>query len=278
MKKSFYIKILCLAACCTLLLGVASLGVFAELRRDYRVTVDDPIGATSSNSAVVLKNIDNGTALKLVLAGWIRADYDMAYYEYTMDGGKTWIKAEDAVRSRPDTKEFCPNTYRTAGFHVEIGVSELPRGTYDVFLRGYTVDGDMIEVLVLLDVTIGRVDTNTNMYTEINLKAFGAIGDALSLSADQPLQLGGYNLRKYQSAEIILDREAALTLSVAENLPNSFSACSEAPVQNEDGTFTATIWLKDVQFAGNLLLSSDKDVEIHRLRLYTNVPDYYNGI
>ena len=277
MKKSFYIKCLCLAACCALLLGIVGLTASAGTGREYRVTVDDPVGAVANNSAVLLKNIDNGAALKLVLSGWVKTDIDMAYYEYTLDGGKTWIKDEGAVRSRPDTKPYCPDTYQTAGFRVEINTSELPRGTYDVFLRGYTVDGDMIEVLVLLDVTIGRVDTNTNMYTEINLKAFDTVGDVLSLSAHRSLELGEYNLRKYQNAEIILEQEAAMTLFSKENLPNSFCVSSEAPVQNEDGTYTAIIWLKDVQFAGDLLLSSDKDVKIYRLRLYTNVPDYYNG-
>ncbi len=277
MKKSFYIKCLCLVACCVLLLGVAGFGALAGTRRDYRVTVDNPVGGVSSNSAIVLKNVDNGVARMLEMSGWVKLDVDMAYYEYTIDGGKNWIKLENAVRSRPDTKSFCPNTYQTAGFVVEIDTSDLPRGTYDVFLRGYTVEGDMIEIMVMLDVIIGRTDTHTNMYTEINMDALGALGGVLSLSFGVPLELGEYNLRKYQSAEIIMDADAALTLFSAQDSPISFSALSESPVPNEDGTYTANIELKDVQFAGSIQLISDRDVKITRIRLYTNVPEYYKG-
>lgn len=277
MKASFYIKAVCVAASVLLLLGVLCIAPSAVFRRDYKVTVDVPSGITSTGSAALLKNVDNGPGDTLRIAGWIKADFTMSYYEYTIDGGKTWVRAEGAVIARNDVQQHCPNTYKTAGFDLSIDVSALQRGTYDVFLRGYTDEGDVVDTVVMLDVAIGRADTHTMAYTEINLRAFEVQSGKMLLHAGQPVVLGAYNLRNYQSAELILDQAATVTLRSSADAAFPFEAQFADPVQNDDGTYTMTIALDEVQYAGELVLGSDTELKIDRLRLYTTVPDYYTG-
>lgn len=277
MKQSFYIKSIYLLCCVLFLLSVTCPAGSAALRRDYRVTLDYPTGMVAQGTAVLIKNYDNGMASYLEIKGWIKSDFAMSYYEYTIDGGKTWIKAEKAVISRPDVKSYCPNTYDTAGFEVTIDVYMLPRGTYDVFVRGYTEQGDVIEVAVMLDVIIGRADTHTTQYTEINLRAFEVQSGDLVLHANQPVVLGAYNLRNYQSADIILDQNATVTIGSTQDYTIPFVAEFSEITQNEDGTYTATLSLQDVTYAGDVQLQCAQDVKISRIRLYTYTPDYYEG-
>ncbi len=284
MKRSFYInvpKTLCALVCFSLLCGMIGsmlcLGAGAAFLKQYTVTLDHPTGVTATNMPIVLKNVVQGTDPELTLAGWIKTDQTIKLYEYTLDGGKTWKRSSKAVQSRPDVKAYCPKTYQTAGFHLNIDLSELPRGTYDIFLRAYTSNDDIIEVLAMLDISIGQTDTETVMYRELNLSALGAQDGVLSLQARKDHALDAYNLRDYQRLEIITDQSTVFTLKSDASSAISFSATSQEPVQNEDGTYTCTIDLKNAQYAGKLLLASTQQVNISRIRFYTSVPDYYKG-
>lgn len=279
MKRSFYIKIfqvICAALCFVMLGGVLALCVGADTVREYYVTVDHPVSITAKNMPVIMKGVEHGTDPELTVAGWVNTNQVIKAYEYTLDGGKTWERAVDAVKERPDVKPYCPNTYKTAGFHIHIDVSKLPRGAYDLFVRAYTDQDDVIEVLAMLDVIIGNADKETMTYRELNLSAFGAQDDVLTLDAGKELLLDAYNLRDYQSFEVILDKQATLTLKSDASSAISFAKTLEA-VKNEDGTFTATVSVTDMQYAGKLILQSDTAVQITRMRFYTDVPDYYSG-
>ncbi len=277
MKSSFYIKILGIVLCAVLLGGALCLCVSAASVKEYSVTVDHPVSTSANGMPAVLKNYAHGTDPVLTLAGWIKTDQTIRAYEYTMDGGKTWHRSSKAIQERPDVKSLCPDTYKTAGFHLEIDVSDLPRGTYDVFVRAYTDRDDVIEVLAMLDVTIGQIDTQSMAYREINLDAFGAKDGVLTLEAGAELYLDAYHLRAYRSFEVLCDKEAVLTLAGDPHSVMQFSASSSACVQNEDGTYAATIALDGAQYAGKVLLWSTETVHITRMRFYTTVPDYYKG-
>ena len=154
MNASFYIKICCALLCLVILGGVLGLSPSAERVTSYTVTMDDPVGITASNMPIVIRDYEHGTDDVLSLEGWIKTDQTIRRYEYTMDGGKTWKRNSIAVKPRPDTKQFNPNTYETAGFSLDIDVSELPRGYYDLFVRAYTDKEDVIDVLAMINVSI----------------------------------------------------------------------------------------------------------------------------
>ncbi len=277
MNKSFYIKLIC-CACAVLcfVLPMLSVCVFAG-QIDYRVTVDHPTSTSAENMPALLKNVVHGTDPELTIAGWIKTDHTIKAYEYTMDGGKTWKRTTKAIKSRPDVKQYCPNTYETAGFHLNIDVSALRRGTYDIFLRAFTDKDEVIDVLAMLNVTIGETDQLTMAYRELNLSAFGAQDGVLTLAAEAELMLDAYALREFQSFEVITDKSTELTLKSNPDSMIPFSQASCASVQNEDGTFATTVVLDNAQYAGKLMLTSTEQVNITRMRFYTTVPDYYKG-
>lgn len=274
MKKSFYIY--CTALCLVLLFTLLTQGAYAEQVRTYSVTLDQPKSITAENSPVIFKDYAHGTDPVLTLSGWVKTDLTMQRYEYTIDGGKTWISLTDAVTERPDTKYFCPDTWRTAGYRVQIDVSLLQRGTYDVFVRGYTTTGEILDLLVLLDVRIGHVDEQSFSYRQINLRALGGKGDSLTLSAAQALELDAYSLYKFTRAEILLDAPATLTLSAADATDPLYFSLSATAQETENG-LAAIFDLTDMHYAGRLQLASDTDVQIDRIRFYYNTPDYYTG-
>lgn len=287
--RKFFVSVICTALLLCLTAGTCSLCVSAQstqstqsiLRaqniRQYKVTLDDPISITAENTPILLKNYEQGTSPTLTLSGWIQIDQKIESYEYTMNGGKTWTRSKEYVVERPDTQKFCPNTYKTAGYRIKINVSALPRGTYDLFVRAYTDKGDVLDVLVMLDMQIGQTDTLTAAYRELNLAAYGAADGILTLQANTPLTLDAYNLHDYAYAALILDADTTLTLQNAPSSAIKFSVTSPAPVQNEDGTYTATIDLTSTQYAGQTLLSAAQTVGISQIRLYTYAPDYYTG-
>lgn len=277
MKTSFYIKMCCVALCTLLLGGALGVCISAEQIKNYTVTMDDPVGITASNMPIVIRDYEHGTGEVLSLSGWIKTDQTIRRYEYTMDGGKTWTRNSIAVKSRPDTKQFNPHTYETAGYALDIDVSELPRGYYDLFVRAYTDKEDVIDVIAMIDISIGRVDKIATTYRELNLTALGAQKGTLTLQANQPLMLDAYNLRDFQSFEVVTDQATVLTLQSPAESALSFSMSSGESVQNEDGTFTTTIALDTPPYAGMLTLSSTETVQISRMRFYTTAPDYYNG-
>ena len=283
MKKLFSIyrcirRPFCALLCIFMLASIFCLFAGADTVRSYTVTVDHPKSALAKNMPVIINNYVHGTDDVLKLAGWIKTDLVMKYYEYTLDGGKTWIDVTDAVVSRPDLKTICPNTYQTAGFQIHIDVSGLLRGQYDLFLRGITTSGDVIDALAMLNVSIGQTDTDTIHHREINLNALGAQNGTLSLSANTPLSIGAHNLREFEGAEILLDSNASLTLRAADqDSPYRFSLQTDTATQNEDGTYTATVNWSDLKYAGELLLSSQTDVNVLRIRLLFIQPDFYTG-
>ncbi len=280
MKESFYIKfyrILCTALCLSLLAGALCPWISASAVQDYSVTVDHPSSTSATGMPAILKNIKHGTDPVLTLAGWIKTEQKMEAYAYTLDGGRTWQRSTKAIVQRDDLKSICPNTYKTAGFHLNIDVSGLKRGNYDIFLRGYTDQGNVLEVLAMLDVSIGDTDTETMAYRELNLSAFGAQNGILTLQANTELSLDAYNLRDYQYAEFILDKNTVLTLHSERSSVLPFQANSSAPVQNQDGSYTAIVDLNDAQYMGKLLLSCAEQTAISRIRFYSTVPDYYRG-
>ena len=277
MKRSLYIKIGCMILCALLLGSAFALYSSAERVISYTVTMDGPVGTTASNMPIVIRDYEHGTGDVLSLEGWIKTDQTIRRYEYTMDGGKTWKRSSVAVKSRPDTKQFNPNTYETAGFSLDIDVSELPRGDYDLFVRAYTDKEDVIDVLAMINVSIGRVDKIVTTYRELNLAALGAENDILTLQANEPLMLDAYNLRDFASFEIVTDKSTTITLQSPADSILSFSASSAESVQNEDETFQTTIALHSTQYAGKLILSSTETVQISRMRFYTTAPDYYKG-
>lgn len=279
MNKSFYIKFsrsFCAALCLIILGSILTLCAGAELIREYTVTVDHPVSITANQMPVLIKDHVHGTDPELKVEGWVKTNQVIESYEYTIDGGKTWKCDQNAVVARPDVQKYCPATYKTAGFHISIDVLGLARGKYDLFVRAITKDGDIIEVLAMLDVVIGKADTETVTYRELNLNAYGAQNDVLTLKAGEELSLDAYNLRDFQSFEIILNQQASLTLKSTEQSAISFRKDFQAE-QGEDGTFYAVASLLDEQYAGKLILTSDLDVQISRMRLYSNVPDYYQG-
>ncbi len=283
MKKLFSIyhcirRPLCALLCIFMLASILCLFAGADTVRSYAVTVDHPKSVSAKNMPVIINDHVHGTDALLTLAGWIKTDLVMKHYEYTIDGGKTWTAVADAVISRPDLKNICPKTYQTAGFHVNIDVSGLLRGQYDLFLRGFTTAGDVIDVLAMLNVSIGQVDTDTVHHRELNMNALGAQNGTLSLSANTPLSLGAHNLREFEGAQIVLDANAQLTLSAADQAsPYRFSLQTDTATQNEDGTYTATVAWKDLKYAGELLLSSKTDVNVLRIRLLFVQPNFYTG-
>lgn len=281
MKQSFYIKLhrTGIVLLCLVLLGnLLSLCAFANsVVRDYSVTVDNPTSVTVQGAPAVLKNLTCGTDPTLTVKGWVKINENVKAYEYSMDGGKTWKRSTKAVVSRPDVKKFCPNTYNTAGFDIEFDLSELERGEYDLYVRAYTDTDKSFDVLAILNVSVGQTDIVTMAYRELNLFSLGAADGTLAMQADTPLVLGTYNLRDFERAEIITDTDAVMMLKSSPSHALPFSATSQASVQNDDGTFTATIDLKNEQFAGEILLTSDQASHILQIRFYTNVPDYYQG-
>jgi hypothetical protein len=164
-----------------LLGGALGVCISAEQIKNYTVTMDDPVGITANNMPIVIRDYEHGTGEVLSLSGWIKTDQTIRRYEYTMDGGKTWKRSSVAVKSRPDTKQFNPHTYETAGYALDIDVSELPRGYYDLFVRAYTDKEDVIDVLAMIDISIGRVDKIATTYRELNLAALGAKGGGREL-------------------------------------------------------------------------------------------------
>jgi len=277
MKKSFYIKYLFRAFACLLLLCLAfGMGVHADSVREYGVTLDSPVNMSASNGPIVLKGYDQGTEPGLVLAGWIKTDLVMQRYEYTLNGGKTWIEVKDAVKERPDTKHFCPTTWSTAGFDFEIDVSSLPRGAHDIFVRGYTESGDELSVLAMLDVLIGDADTVTTNYLEVNLDAYGAKNGALPLAAGETLLLDAYNFNEFERAEIQLDNAATLTFGSQDTPdPKRFSLTEQA--KETDLGYVAEFDLREIAYAGAVQLSTDSDAQVRKILFYYNVPDYYKG-
>ena len=277
MKNFFSIKYFFRAFSCLLLLClVFGMGVSAETVREYGVTLDDPVSMTATNGPIVLKGYDQGTEPELVLSGWIRTDLVMQRYEYTLDGGKTWIEVKDAVKERPDTKRFCPTTWSTAGYHIEIDVSSLPRGAHDIFVRGFTDRGDELSVLAMLDVLIGDADTVTTNYLEVNLDAYGAKNGALTLTAGQTLLLDAYQFSEFERAEIQLDNAATLTFGSQDTPdPKRFSLTAQA--KEADQGYVAEFDLREIAYAGSVQLSTDSDAQIRKMLFYYNVPDYYKG-
>ncbi len=274
MKKFVYIHsmLLCIALLCLALMPC----VQAAGTHEYSVTLDEPKSTVASNSPIVLKDYAHGTDPVLTLSGWVKTELVMQTYEYTVDGGKTWVSAPGAVIERPDTKHYCPNTWSTAGYRVQIDVSDLPRGTYDIFVRGYATTGEVLDLLVLLNVKIGHVDVQSFSYRELNLRALGGQDSSLSLPAAQILELDAYSLYKITRAEILLDAPATLTFSASDTTAPLYFSLSAAAQQTEDG-YAAEIDLTDVRYAGKLQLVSDADVQISRIRFYYSTPDYYTG-
>ncbi|MBQ7378257.1 MAG: hypothetical protein IJW70_01100 [Clostridia bacterium] len=277
MKRSLHIhRFLCAMLCIVMLSFCLCVVTGADTVRKYTVTVDHPTGVTAHNMPAIIKNHVNGTESTLILAGWINTDLTMEYYEYTLDGGKTWTKTTDAVVSRSDLKKICPNTYQTAGFHVQIDVSGLLRGQYDVFVRGFTSSGDVIEAVAMLNVTIGQADIETVHYRELNSDALGAKDGAIFLPANTPLNLGKHNLREFEGAQIVMDTDAVLTLSAADqSSPFKFNLQTDSATPDENGTFLATLSLIDQQYAGEILLTSTTDLHVLSIRLMYITPDYY---
>lgn len=277
MKHSFYIKICGMILCAILLLGALCVCISAEQIKNYTVTMDGPVGQTTSNMPIVIRGYEQGTNPVLHLSGWIKTDQTICRYEYTLDGGKTWKRNSIAVASRPDTKPYNPKTYETAGYDLKIDVSKLSRGTYDLFVRAITDQEDFIDVIAMIDIKIGHVDHISMTYRELNLYAYGATDGVLTLHAGESLALDAYNLRQYQSFEVITDNPTVLTLHTDPADTLQFSASSAESVHNEDGTYTTVIALHTPQFAGKLMLTSTETVHVTRMRFYTTTPNYYDG-
>lgn len=276
-KNSSYIyRAGCTLLCTVLLLTLACIGVQADTLRSYKVTVDHPVSTVSQNTPAIIRDAAYGRDSDPVISGWIKADQQMSYYLYTLDGGKTWIRDNDAVQSREDVKSYCPNTYRTAGFRIVFDVQGLIDGVYDIFVRGITEQGDELDVLAMLNVKIGDVDTETATYRQINPARLGA-KDSLTLSAGASVDLGAHNLGLFERVEILSDTDAAtLTLSCADQTsPYHFTKASVA--QPADGGFIHTFDLSDVTYAGNVTLHAEQSVTASYIRLYYNTPDYYTG-
>lgn len=274
MKKSFYIY--CMILSVILLCLALTPCAYAQNVREYSVTLDEPKSITAANSPIIFKDYEHGTDPVLTLSGWVKTDLTMQRYEYTVDGGRTWVSAPDAVIERADTKHFCPQTWRTAGYRINVDVSLLPRGTYDIFVRGYTTTGEVLELLVLLDAKIGHVDEQSFSYCQINLLALGGQENSLSLPAAQALELDAYSLYKFTRAEILTDAPTTLTLSAADTTDPLYFSLSAMAQETADG-YAAEIDLTDIRYAGKLQLSSDADVQISRIRFYYSTPDYYTG-
>lgn len=278
MIKSFSIyRLFCVILCLVFLTCLLCLCVQADMVRDYTVTLDNPINASATGTPAIL----NGAVCEsssLTIVGWVKTDLVMDHYLYTLDGGRTWIKLTDAVVPRSDLKGICPDTWQTAGYHVEINISTLSDGQYDIFVRGVSVSGDEISIVALLDVSVGNVDTETLKYREINLSRLGTDG-TLSLEAGATVYPGIYDLKKFSYAEIITSsRTATVTLCATDtSAPLQFHVKAAAPTENADGTFTSVVDLDAVQYAGELALSADQAIDIYAIRLYYVTPDYYTG-
>lgn len=279
MTKSFYpYRVICAVLCSLLLILPLGTTVFAEQIRTYSVTLDHPQSTSNQNMPVIVKNVVHETDSHLTIAGWVKTDLVMAYYEYTLDGGKNWVRVNDAIVSRIDVKNFCPSTYSTAGFHINIDVSGLLRGKYDIFVRGFTKQGDVIDVVAMLDTSIGLVDKETLKYREINLQALGAQDNKILLKTDQVALLGAHNLNSFERIEVLLNNSATLTLKAADaDAYNSFSLSAKGVQQQGSSRYIAEFSLENINYAGEISLSTDLDANIYYIRLYFNSPDYYTG-
>lgn len=276
MKYVLYIRragciLFCICLLCTLLIFSAG----ADSIRSYSVTLDHPTNTSAVNSPIVLNHQAYARDQKMTLAGWVKTDQQMSHYLYTLDGGKTWIRV-DGVVPRNDVKSICPNTYQTAGFHFDVDLTGVLDGQYDLFVRGITMSGDEISVLAMLNLTLGNVDAESVVCREINLTRLGG-DDALPLSAGQTVALGAHNLGSFKSIEVITNGDAMLTLSAKDtDAPNRFSFAL-TPAAPEDGMQKHTADLSKVTYAGDLLLTADKNTVVQSIRLYYNTPDYYEG-
>ena len=277
MTKSFYpYRIICAVLCILLLILPLGTTAFAEQVRTYSVTLDEPQSASNQNMPIVVRNVVHEDDAPLTIAGWVKTDLVMDYYEYTLDGGKTWVRVDNAVVARSDLKTICPNTYTTAGFHINIDVSGLLRGKYDVFVRGFTKQGDVIDIVAMLDISIGSVDVETLKYREINLKALGAQDNKIFLKTDDVALLGAHNLNAFERVEVLLNNSATLTLKAADaDAYNAFSLKASGIQDQDSSRYIAEFSLKDVNYAGEISLSTDLDANIYHVRLYYNTPDYY---
>lgn len=279
MKKSFFLyRMICAFLCCSLL--ALTLCVFAGAGNaiSYSVYLDHPKSASGNNAAALVKDIVHGSDPTLTLSGWVKTDLVMDHYEYSLNGGKNWITAKDSVVRRDDVKTVLPNTYKTAGFYIPIDVSGLLRGQYDLFVRGYTTTGQCIDVLAMLNTSIGPVDTETVQYRELNLSALGSQNGTLSLTAGQSASLGSHNIADFLSIEFVLDTEAALTIQGTDtDSPYRFSVKTDQVIENSDGSYTVTASLKQVTYPGEISVSASADVNVSRVRLYYNTPEFYTG-
>lgn len=279
MRRSLSIyRILAGILCLVLLSLVLCTGIGAETLRTYTVNLDNPVSLYQDNAPVVVKNYDNGAKESLVIEGWVNTDQIMHQYEYSVDGGKTWIEYPGAVVPRRDVKSICPNTYTTAGYHIEIDTANMARGCYDIFVQGYTENGDLVAIAALLDTLIGDADVDTVAFTELNLKALGAQDGILTLNAGQSLCIGTFNLANYQALEITLDYGTVLTLGSADaDSPFHFSVSTDSAMPDAQGVYMASANLRPFQYAGKLLLTAEHNAGITGIRLYKNSPDYYTG-
>ena len=279
MTKSFYpFRVICAVLCSLFLILSFSTGIFAEQVRQYTVTLDHPQNTSNQNMPMIIKDVVHGSDPILTIAGWIKTDLVMDYYEYTLDGGKNWIQIHDAVVARNDVKNLCPNTYNTAGFHINIDVSGLLSGKYDIFVRGFTKQGDVIDVVAMLNTSIGHVDIETLKYREINLKALGAQDNKLLLKAGEEAFPGVHNFNLFERMEVLLNTQATLTLQATDaTAPNAFTLHATAMQQGDSSRYIAEFSLKDVSYAGGISLLTDQETNIYHIRLYYITPDYYTG-
>ena len=269
--------LMCTVLCIMLLASLLCIGVQAEAVRDYRVTVDGPVSVVSENSPAIIRGNVQVRDTSLLVEGWVKTDHKIDHYLYTVDGGKTWVRDEGAVQSRPDVQSHCPTTYKTAGFRIQIDVSGLLDGKYDLFVRAITSRNQEINVLAMLDMTVGNVDEETLVYREINLERLGAT-DALSLSANKPVQLGGIDIGLFKSAEIITATEAVTVTLASDDKDSPLKFTKTFAAQNgENGEFIHSVDLTSIRYAGEVTLQADKDANISRIRFYYNTPDYYTG-
>ena len=282
MKESFYSnkkarkigRMLATGICLIVLLCALCLGTQAKTVRDYSVNLDSPQSGSVTGMPLVITGYELGTQEKMTFSGWIKTEMTMQSYEYSINGN-SWVQV-DAVRAREDTKKFCPNTWETAGFYFSIDTANMPRGRYDIFLRGYTSEGDVINVLAMLDVSIGLADVETPTYREINLLALGAHDGVLTLEAGQACALGELNVRDFKRVEIVSDSDAVLTLASADaESATGFSITPESVQQNEDGTYTSSFVTNGLQFAGDISLSAARDTQISQIQFFYHTPDYY---
>lgn len=265
----------CILFCICLLCALLCMSAQADSIRSYSVTLDYPAGISAVNAPIVVNNQSYARDQKMTLSGWVKTDYQMSHYLYTLDGGKTWVRVNGVI-SREDVKPYCPGTYQTAGYHFDVDLSGLLDGQYDLFVRGITTTGDDIAVLAMLNLTLGNVDTESVVCREINLARLG--GDlTLSLQAGKPIVLGALSLGSFKSVEVLTEGDVTLTLAATDtDAPGKFSLALQASAA-EDGGIMHVADLTKTTYAGEVTLSADQDTLIRSIRFYYNTPDYFEG-